>query len=372
MYSKGIEIFQQGGFVMIPLLILSLVAVAFAVERLLAFRQYGGTAPGLVDEVVELIGKGRADQAQARAEEATGPVAATIATALRNRTLDVEDIEREVAVTEEDYFVRLERYLPWIDTFTTLSPLLGLLGTILGMVKVFDQFTNESQDETAKGEILAGVGESLYATAFGITIALFCFFFYNYFASRQRAISIEVQQGVSRVLAALSVARVQRAGGVIAPTVDAPRHAKRRGRREVKKTKIEIIPMIDTMFFLLVFFILSSLGVIQLPDAVPVKLPSAVQSDVRQPGRITLSIDPTGRAQINSQRPVAANADLVAPLLREARKQGGVRDRDIANILLVINADKSVDSGVVVRAMNAAAVVGIGKVSIATEQGAAQ
>lgn len=367
MYSKGIELFQQGGFVMIPLLLISFAAVAFAVERLLAFWQFGSTAPGLVDEAVELVKKGQADQAIALAEESSGPVAAAVATTLRYRSEDFEDIEREVALTTEDYFARLERFLPWIDTFTTLSPLLGLLGTILGMVRVFQQFTATSQDEGAKGEILAGVGESLYATAFGITIALFCFFFYNFFATRQRAVSVAVEQAISRLLAALSSERVKTA--VATPFVDAPRRRRRSGGREIKKTKIEIIPMIDTMFFLLVFFILSSLGVIRLPDAVPVDLPTAVQSDVRQPGRITMSIGPNGQIQINNQRPLKAGADIVSPLGQEARKQAGNKDADIANVLLVINADKNVDSGTVVKAMNAAAAVGLGKVSIATDQG---
>src|SRR6185369_13911446 len=106
-------------------------------------------------------------------------------------------------VTAEEYLIQLERYLPALDTFTTLSPLLGLLGTILGMVRVFQQFTAAANDEGAKQKILAGVGEALYATAFGIFIAICCFAVYNYFAARERAISIATQQAATRLIAVL-------------------------------------------------------------------------------------------------------------------------------------------------------------------------
>ena len=202
------QIFYQGGVVMYPLLIMALLAIYFTYDRFTAFSQTGSLAPGLTDEVLDLVKKDREGDALKRAEESTGPVAATLATILRNRTASIDDIEREAEVTGEEYLTKLERYLPALDTFTTLSPLLGLLGTILGMVRVFQQFTAAANDEASKQSILAGVGESLYATAFGLTIAIFCFAVYNYFASRQRAIGIETQQAATKLIAALHEKRV--------------------------------------------------------------------------------------------------------------------------------------------------------------------
>lgn len=198
-----ISIFLAGGAVMWPLLAIAIAAIYFTINRFGVFGKDGNTASGLVNEVVDMVKNGREGDALRRAESVPGPVAACLATVLRNRHLSPEDIEREVEVTGEDYFVRLERYLPALDTFTTLSPLLGLLGTILGMVRVFQQFTAAANDESAKSKILAGVGESLYATAFGISIAVFCFAVYNYFAARQRSIAIETGQAASRLIAAL-------------------------------------------------------------------------------------------------------------------------------------------------------------------------
>jgi biopolymer transport protein ExbB len=198
-----IQIFNSGGPVMYPLLLMAVLAIYFTYDRFTAYSQTGSLAPGLVDETLDLVKKGREGDALKRAEEAPGPVAATIATILRNRNAPIENIEREAEVTGEEYLTKLERFLPALDTFTTLSPLLGLLGTILGMVRVFQQFTAAANDESAKQRILAGVGESLYATAFGLIIAIFCFAVYNYFASRQRSIGIETQQAATKLIATL-------------------------------------------------------------------------------------------------------------------------------------------------------------------------
>jgi biopolymer transport protein ExbB len=196
-----ITIFLDGGPIMYPLLIIAICAIVFTVNRFMAFSQSGNAATGLLPEVLAMVQNGQEGDALTRAESVPGPIAASIAAVLRNRNQPVDDVEREVEATGEEYFIRLERFLPALDTFTTLSPLLGLLGTILGMVKVFQQFTAAANDEAAKSRILAGVGESLYATAFGISIAVFCFAVYNYFSARQRNLTIETQQAANKLIA---------------------------------------------------------------------------------------------------------------------------------------------------------------------------
>jgi biopolymer transport protein ExbB/TolQ/biopolymer transport protein ExbD len=364
---EALKIFFAGGPVMYPLLLISLMAVAIAVERFIAYTQFAIAAPGLVDEVLDLLRKGRGGDALRRAEEVPGPVATAITTVLRNRDVDIEDVEREVEVATEDYFVRLERFLPVLDTFTTLSPLLGLLGTILGMVRVFQQFTAAANDEAAKATILAGVGEALYATAFGIAIAIFCFAAYNYFAARQRSVSIAAQQATTKLIAYLHGLKAP-----ASPTIEELVTRKRLNRadkrigRQLKKTKIEIIPMIDTMFFLLVFFILSSVGIIKL-EGLPVNLPEAVSSERQKPAEITISIDANQQMKINNT--TVKPGDNVATILQheiDVQTTHGTAQQKV-NAEVVINADRAVPSGVVVQTLNDAASVGVGRVSIATQ-----
>jgi len=363
---EALRIFFAGGPVMYPLLLISLMAVAIAVERFIAYTQFAVTAHGLLDEVLDLLRKGRGGDALRRAEEVPGPVATAIASVLRSRDEDLEDVEREVEVATEDYFVRLERFLPVLDTFTTLSPLLGLLGTILGMVKVFQKFTAAANDEAAKAQILAGVGEALYATAFGIAIAIFCFAAYNYFAARQRATSIAAEQAATKLLSYLHSLRTGDS-----PVLDELVTRKRLYRRDkkvgrtLKKTKIEIIPMIDTMFFLLVFFILSSVGIIKL-QGLPVHLPDASSADRQKPAMITISIDDRQQMRINNTN-VKAGDDIGRLLEHEIQVQAGQDPDARAKAEVVINADRAVASGLVVQVLDKAAEVGVARVSIATQ-----
>ncbi len=127
-------------------------------------------------------------------------------------------------------------------------------------------------------------------------------------------------------------------------------------RRELKRTRIEIIPMIDTMFFLLVFFMLSSLALAKL-NGLPVNLPQSATAPKQPPTELTLTIDAQERLFVNK---IPATFATLENLLVE--KAGA----DLSGATVIINADARVPHGVVVRAIDAAREVGIAKFSIAT------
>lgn len=187
---------------MVPLLIMSVASVAIIIERWMAYRQDGDTSPGLAKRVVRLLEEGATDDALRACDSRPGPVAACLAGVLRNRDLGVAHCERKVQEIGEKYFQRLERYLPILDTTTTISPLLGLLGTLFGMIGTFQAIAG-SRDQNANDKILAGVGEALYATATGLTIAVITFVAYNYFSSRQRTIVAETEQSATTLINAM-------------------------------------------------------------------------------------------------------------------------------------------------------------------------
>lgn len=203
--NSVIHFIKAGGFVMYPLLVLSLVSIGVIVERVLAYRRLGAIPAGLLRATLDLVRGGRIDDALRQCEAQAGPLAACLAVVLRNRRRPVAEIERLVEETGQDYFIRMERLLPVLDTTTTIAPLLGLLGTIVGMTGTF----NAISAQTARGgggtdAILAGVGEALYATATGLTIAVICFVAYNYFGARLRTVTTETEQGATKLLNALA------------------------------------------------------------------------------------------------------------------------------------------------------------------------
>lgn len=191
--------FQAGGWVMYPLLLISIAAVAVIIERSLSYRTLANVSPGLLSETSELCSRGQFDAALSACQTRTGPVAACLAVVIRHRDEPVEDIERNVQEVGEEYFIRLEKYLPVLDTTTTISPLLGLLGTLFGMIATF-QAIAASKNQGANDSILSGVGEALYATATGLTIAVVCFVGYNYFAARQRLATSETEQSSTKLI----------------------------------------------------------------------------------------------------------------------------------------------------------------------------
>lgn len=194
---------------MYPLLILSTVAFVVIIERLLSYRAIANTSPGLLDEVLTMCRKGQFQTAQALCEDRSGPVAACLATVLTHREQPVEDIERNVQEVADSFFIRLEKFLPILDTTTTISPLLGLLGTLFGMIGTF-QAIAASKTQGNRDSILAGVGEALYATATGLSIAVICFIAYNYFSSRERAVTVETEQSATKLINELRTLHVVR------------------------------------------------------------------------------------------------------------------------------------------------------------------
>lgn len=188
-----------GGFVMYPLLFLLFFAVAVTIERLLAFRDLGRLAPGLLQKTLDLSRQGNYDEALKRCEAESGPLAACLSIILKHRDEPIREIERLVEETGQNYFIRLERLLPVLDTTTTVSPLLGLLGTIIGMIGAFNAIALQ-QNKGNTDAVLAGVGEALYATATGLSIAVIAFAAYNYFAARLRFITSQTETAATQLI----------------------------------------------------------------------------------------------------------------------------------------------------------------------------
>jgi biopolymer transport protein ExbB len=198
-----VHFIKAGGFVMYPLLLLSIIAVVVIVERAIAYRQLGGTSPGLLSIVLKKCGAGRYEEALNDCRSRSGPVAACLAAVLEHRSHPTREVERLVEETGQEYFIRLERLLPVLDTTTTISPLLGLLGTIVGMIGTFNAIAAQ-QTRGNSDAVLAGVGEALFATATGLSIAVICFVAYNYFAARLRGITSETEQAATKLINVLT------------------------------------------------------------------------------------------------------------------------------------------------------------------------
>ena len=139
-------------------------------------------------------------------------------------------------------------------------------------------------------------------------------------------------------------------------------------RREIKKTKIEIIPMIDTMFFLLVFFILASLNVIDMKGA-QVKLPTSTNQDIQAQATVTLTLRESGEMLINKTEKVPNLTALPDFLMQQLQGRVDSNNQPLKpeNAIVVINADRRTHYSVVRNCIDAARRVKFRKFSIATD-----
>lgn len=170
------ELLIKGGWIMLPLAICSVLAVTVVVERLWFFKRTG--AAETADHIISLVSQGQVNEALAQAKAVTVPLTKVLLAGINNRLKPAKAMEAagiaEISV--------LRRGLPVLDTIITLSPLLGLLGTIIGMINSFQVMAaaGMGQPHTVTG----GVAEALIATATGITVAVITLIPYNYFLAR--------------------------------------------------------------------------------------------------------------------------------------------------------------------------------------------
>jgi biopolymer transport protein ExbB len=172
-----IEILIKGGPVMVPLLACSIVSLAVTIERFLFWRKLGDRSP--VEEVLRLVEKGDLSGALQVGQNSTLPVAKVLTAGLRHRS---PPVTKALEVAAQAQLPMLRRRLSVLDTIVTLAPLLGLLGTVVGMISSFDimSVAGIGQPHAVTG----GVAEALIATATGLLIAIVTLIPYNYFSNK--------------------------------------------------------------------------------------------------------------------------------------------------------------------------------------------
>lgn len=178
--------FLRGGPIMYPLLLLSLLGVAIVVERLLVLREKKLLDPTQVAVLGELLATGEFLRAKEYCANQSGPLAALVSTLLGNRTAPYDELKELLEDTGRHQLHFLQRGLGVLATIVAAAPLLGLLGTVLGMIQVFEAV---SVSGTVRGEQLSGgIAQALITTAAGLIIAIPLLFLHAYLEARAQAL----------------------------------------------------------------------------------------------------------------------------------------------------------------------------------------
>jgi biopolymer transport protein ExbB len=174
------DLIEKGGVVMIPLLACSVVSLTFILERAYFwFREDRRFNRHLVDEILELARQRKYEEIRKKTAGASDYVVKILVCGLVHKEYSLSKA-MEMAALEE--IKRMKRYLAILDTMITAAPLLGILGTVIGIIHSFDMLGKAGiQNPQA---VTAGIAQALLTTAAGLLVALFTLFPYNYFNSR--------------------------------------------------------------------------------------------------------------------------------------------------------------------------------------------
>ncbi|HIJ74338.1 MAG TPA: MotA/TolQ/ExbB proton channel family protein [Candidatus Hydrogenedentes bacterium] len=203
------EIITQGGIIMIPIVACSVIALTITIERFITLRRAQIDTREFMDAMRTVLRRNRIQEAIAICDENDAPVARIMKAGVLKHNRGKEDIREAIEDAGHLEIPRLERYLSALATCAHVAPLLGLLGTVAGMIKAFAQIQN-LKGQVNPSDLAEGIGNALVTTAAGLTIAIPTLVLYNYFVSRVDNMILEMEISSSELVELLTKDRSER------------------------------------------------------------------------------------------------------------------------------------------------------------------
>lgn len=192
------DLFMRGGPLMYPILLCSIIGWAIFMERIIAFIRVRHSLHTLKKSIISLLGHGHFKEAEQVCTESKMPLAKILAVVLKNcgrKRSYLKDLAEEVGEREA---VALQRYLGLLGTIANITPLLGLLGTVLGMIKAFNVIATEGMGTPAS--LGGGISEALITTAAGLTVSVPMILLHRYLTSRSERLVLELEEATMQVV----------------------------------------------------------------------------------------------------------------------------------------------------------------------------
>ncbi len=188
----GWELFAQGGLMMYPLSLCSILTLAITLERAFSLRRHRIIRGEIVSVIENIKGPEDIGLAVSVCNQYEGPFAQVVRTGLDNRHLPPDEIKESIVDQGRQETGKLQKGIVVLETVASVSPLLGLLGTVLGMIKVFREI---SEVGVGQGNLLAGgIAEAILTTGAGLFIAIPSLVFFNYFSSKAESLILEIEK----------------------------------------------------------------------------------------------------------------------------------------------------------------------------------
>lgn len=185
------EYIIMGGWVMVPIILASILALAVFIERFLKLRKVEANGKIIKEKMKEKLKGLRVDEAMAVCENNEGPASNIIRAGLEVSDKSRDEIEKAMEDAAKYEIPKLNRYLPLLATIVSISTLLGLLGTVLGMITSSTVLSTEGMSNP--GKLIAGIAQALITTAAGLIVAIPSLIGYNYLVAKIDSIITDIE-----------------------------------------------------------------------------------------------------------------------------------------------------------------------------------
>ncbi len=200
-----LQMFHEGGWMMYPIALCSFVLTVFCFERLIALRGGRVIPRPFVRRLIEQLQQQQIEKEEALelCERNPSPIAQIFVAAVKKYGRPAVEVEQSVLDSGERVTYQLRRHLRLLNAISNVSPLLGLLGTVLGMIEAFNAIS--TQDAMGRTEMLAGgIGHAMLTTAAGLLVAIPAYLAYMYFLGRTDRLVMEMDVYAQQVIDAIS------------------------------------------------------------------------------------------------------------------------------------------------------------------------
>lgn len=192
------EIIKAGGWLMVPIIAASIVALGIVLERLWALQKRRVIPKHLVAQVWHWERNQQLDAERVKSIREGSPLGRVLAAGITARDKDREVMRESVEETGRHVVHELERYLNSLGTIAAISPLLGLLGTVIGMIEVFTDLTAHGAGDVSN--LAGGISQALITTAAGLSVAIPSLMFYRYFRGRVDELVVFMEQEAIKLI----------------------------------------------------------------------------------------------------------------------------------------------------------------------------
>jgi len=180
---RVIDLLFKGGFMMVPLILLSILAVYIFVERMLTIQKAAKTPGHFTDKIRQLVGEGDVSGAKILCTQTDTPIARMLEKGISRIGSPLKNIEVAIENVGKIEIFRLERRLSTLATISGAAPMLGFLGTVIGMIRAFIAIAQE-EGSVSPRLLSEGIYEAMITTAVGLFVGILAYLGYNYLVSQ--------------------------------------------------------------------------------------------------------------------------------------------------------------------------------------------